>query len=608
VSVLVGRLAVVTIRRQRLLSTAMIMGVMLALPWIDRNAYHLHVVILFVLWLALGEAWNILGGFAGQVSFGHAAFFGVSAYATSLLFVRAHIPLVIGALTGAVAAATIALPIGLMCFRLRGAYFALTMLGIAEIFRLVAINWRSFTGGPVGILFPPIFGNKVPFYYSVMALGVAVLVTAWWILQSRLGFQLRAVREDEEAASAMGISPTFVKIQALGISALFTGLLGGFFAPYQGYVDPDIVFSFADISIGMVVVAVLGGIGTIWGPLIGALVVTILSEVLRSTLGGAHLLVYAALLVAIVRYLPEGVLGLLLRGSRQSAFQQSAPEGELETVGATTAVPGARDAVAPSNLVAVGVGDPRRALLEVCGITKTFGGLAALREITMEVKPGEVVGLIGPNGAGKTTLLAVISGFYRPDEGRVVFNGHDITGLPPYRIARLGLARTFQLVRPLSRMTVWENVASAALMRGYALPEARQRALRILEEVGLYHRRHLLAGGLSLGERKFLEVAKALATEPSLILLDEVAAGLTPAERQLLIQMLRRIRSAGVTLVVVEHVMQVVMSVADRLVVLHYGKVIAEGTSEVIGRNPQVIEAYLGQPGVDGDVYAADPA
>ena len=586
-----------------------------AFPWLDRNPYHLHLVILFALWLALGEAWNILGGFAGQVSFGHAAFFGVGAYATSLLYTRQGVPLELGALAGAVVAAAIAVPIGLVCFRLRGAYFALTMLGVAEIFRLVAINWRSFTGGPVGVLFPPIFRNKLPFYYAAMGLAALAVAVAWWVLHSRLGFRLRAVREDQEAASAIGIPPTRVKLQALAISAFLTGLLGGFFAPYQGYIDPDIVFSTADISIGMIVVAVLGGIGTVWGPPIGAMVVTLLSEVLRSTLGGAHLLVYAALLIAIVRYLPDGLLGLVLRARTHPAptpgdFAAVAPPQRLTAPAPPGPAP-ANPSSSPPAAAFVSTRtsgttsppDGRRAerpLLEVRGVTKTFGGLVALKGVEMEVRPGEVVGLIGPNGAGKTTLLSVISGFYRPDSGRVVFDGHDITGLAPYRVAKLGLARTFQLVRPLSRMTVWENVATAALMRGYSLPEARERAGHILQLVELYPRRHVHAGSLTLGERKLLELARALATEPSLLLLDEVAAGLTPVEHRHLIEVLTRIRGAGVTLVAVEHVMQVVMSVADRLVVLHYGQVIAQGTPGEVAQNPQVIEAYLGQGEVDG--------
>ncbi len=581
-------------------------------PWVDRSPYHLHLVILFALWAALGQAWNILGGFAGQVSFGHAAFFGVGAYTVSLLYKRAGFPIELGVLASAAVAAAISVPVGLVCFRLRGPYFALTMLGVAEILRLLAINWRSFTGGPVGILFPPIFHEKLPFYYAAVGLAVVALGAAWWVLRSRLGFKLRAVREDEEAASAIGVSPAWAKLQAMVISAFLTGLLGGFFAPYQGYIDPDIVFSLGEVSIAMVVVAVLGGIGTVWGPVVGAAVVTILAEILRSTLGGAHLLAYAALLIVIVRYLPGGLLGLLVRARARgfagaSVIARVAAPHEPAREGAWGPVPGSLSsslpmrvsiAMRPSGVTASPHGGTANRLLEVRGVTKTFGGLVALREVELEVRRGEVVGLIGPNGAGKTTLLSVISGFCRPESGRVVFGGQDITGLAPYLVARLGLARTFQLVRLFSRMTAWENVATAALVRSYSLPEALERAGHVLQLVGLYPRRDVYAGSLTLGERKLLELARALATEPSLLLLDEVAAGLTPVEHRDLIEALMRIRDVGVTLVVVEHVMHVVMSLSDRLVVLHHGQVIAQGTVAEVATNPQVIEAYLGHGGV----------
>jgi branched-chain amino acid transport system permease protein len=565
----------------------------LLLPLFVRSPYHLHLVILFLLWVGLGESWNLLGGFTGQVSFGHAAFFGTGAYVTSLLYIGPGVPLLIGGLLGGVFAAVLSVPIGLICFRLRGPYFALTILGISEILRIVAINWRSLTKGPVGVLFPPIFRDKLPFYYIILALAVLTMVVTWVTLRSKAGYYFRALRDDQDAANAMGIDPTRFKLVSLVLSAFLTGLLGGFFAPYQGYIDPDVVFSIPDVSIAMIVVVVLGGMGNLWGPPVGAIIVVVLSEILRATLGEAHLLVYAALMIVIVVFLPEGLVGWFARYFTRWASRRRT---------AALTAEGRRAEIAPAGFrlarterpIATGHGEADGVLLRAEKVTKAFGGLLALQSVDFQVRRGEVLGLIGPNGAGKTTLLSLISGFERPTSGRIHFDSHDITRLPPYRVAHLGVARTFQIVRPLKKMTVLDNVLTAALANTVHVGAARERAEEILESVELSHRRQALAGGLTLEERKRLEMARALATRPKLLLLDEVAAGLNPTETKTVIAILERIRESGVSIVAVEHVMQVIMSISDRVVVLNYGQVLAEGKPADVARNPEVIQAYLG--------------
>jgi len=239
-------------------------------------------------------------------------------------------------------------------------------------------------------------------------------------------------------------------------------------------------------------------------------------------------------------------------------------------------------------------------ILEGRGLTKAFGGLQAVKDLSFALRDGEILGIIGPNGAGKTTLFNLLTGFYRPDAGRVFFKGENVTGLRPHQICKRGLARTFQITQPFANLTVLENVKIGAYSRIPSSPEATQEALRILGTVGLYERRDELASALSVGHRKNLELAKALATRPELILLDEVVAGLNPKEGDDMIAYIKGIREQGITVLLIEHVMKAIMSLCNRIIVIHYGERIAEGVPEEISKNPKVIEAYLGEEYVLG--------
>ncbi len=280
------------------------------LPLVIRNSYILHLIILIMVWIVLGASWNLLGGYTGQVSFGHAAFFGIGAYTACLLHVKLGVSLWLGFIAAGVAGALISIPIGVICLRLRGPYFALSVLALAEVLRLIILHWKSFTEGAVGILLVnPVISSRTGYYYLVLGIALLTLLTVSYILRRRMGYFFRAVREDEEAAEALGIFSTRYKLIALIISAFFTGVMGCFFANYTNYIDPYIVFSIGDVSIAMVLIVVLGGIGTFWGPVVGSVIVVLLSEGFRNIFAAASLLVYGGLIILVIMFLPRGIVG-----------------------------------------------------------------------------------------------------------------------------------------------------------------------------------------------------------------------------------------------------------------------------------------------------------
>jgi branched-chain amino acid transport system permease protein len=291
-------------------TSLLILLVAAIVPLVIRNAYFLHLIILIMLWTVLGASWNLLGGYTGQVSFGHAAFFGMGAYTACLLNVKLGVSLWTGFVAAGIAGTLISLPIGAICFRLKGPYFALSVLAFSEVLRLITLYWKSFTEGAVGILLiDPVLSSKTGYYYLILAIAVLTMMTVRYVLRKRMGYYFLAIREDEDAAEALGIFSTRYKLVALGISAFFTGITGAFFANYTNYIDPYIVFSIGDVSIAMVLIVVLGGIGTYWGPLMGSLIVVLLSEGFRNIFASASLLIYGALIIIVIMFLPRGVVG-----------------------------------------------------------------------------------------------------------------------------------------------------------------------------------------------------------------------------------------------------------------------------------------------------------
>jgi branched-chain amino acid transport system permease protein len=294
-------------RRLKDFSPWIILVLLALVPLVQRNPYILHMMIMVLIWITLGQSWNLLGGYTGQVSFGHATFYGLGAYGAGLLYFHKEISTWYGMLLGPVVAMIFAVPIGLICFRLRGAYFALAMLALAEVLRLVATNWISFTNGSVGILIVPVV-SKVLYYYMALALAAISFYVIYRVLHSKWGFYFIAIREDQDAAESMGINTTQYKLISLLISAFFTGLAGAFYMNYMAFIDPHVVFSLVDISIMMILVVMLGGAGTLYGPAIGAVIMVLLSEVFRAYFGHANLLILGILIILIIVFIPDGVV------------------------------------------------------------------------------------------------------------------------------------------------------------------------------------------------------------------------------------------------------------------------------------------------------------
>ncbi|WP_441259755.1 branched-chain amino acid ABC transporter ATP-binding protein/permease [Bradyrhizobium sp. 521_C7_N1_3] len=525
------------------------------------NGYYLALGISVLYFTILSTAWAMFSGPTRYISLATVAFFGLGAYTAAVLGETMPWPVVLLAAAG-VGALTAAIT-GLSTLRLSGIYFVIFSFGLAELIRQLVIWYEVNIHKSVGrYLFSAVTQDIL--YWQLLGLAALVFLAGWLLRRSRYGLALRAIGADETAASHSGIDATRVKLGVFILSATFMAMTGAVMAPRWTYIDPAIAFN-PTISFQVVIMALLGGAGSLFGPVLGVIPLVLLFEVLTATLPNHFSIVLGSVFVLIVMVLPNGVIGLFGAGRWRVPAERRAAAS-------------ARTMDAP--------------LLGVEGVSKSFSGLRAVDDVSFTVAPGEIVGIIGPNGSGKTTLLNTLSGALRPSSGTIRLGGTVLNGLRAHQIARLGLARTFQLVRVMPDMTVAENVAAARLFSTSGGSDATGSEL--LDLVGLGAMHEAPAGDLTYIDQKRLELARALALQPRLVLLDEWLAGLNPSELETGIALIAKLRDRGLTIIMVEHVMDAIRALCGHCIVMNAGSVIARGAPDEVLTDPKVVAAYLG--------------
>jgi len=563
-------------------------------PFAGLPAFYASFLYLVLHWIVLATSWNILSGYSGYFSFGHGAFYGTGVYTSAVLAASFDVPFLWTLPAAALIAALLGAGLGAIVFRVRsvrGELFALLTLAVTFVLATLVLN-TPIDGGPgiylsavpVPSLAPSAAGS---FYLMALVLAVVTLGLARGIARSRLGLGLFAIHDDEDAAEVVGVPTYRAKLVALCVSAALAGVAGGIQALYVSYVTAGSTFNIT-VPLTVVLMSVLGGTRHWAGPAIGATAITLLlyasTAADQAVIGKA---VTGAILVVAVLFMPNGVLGRRRHVRRTRSAGDAVPRAVEQPPSPAAHVPPVRTTSRRH------ASEP---LLTVRGLAKSFKGVQALAGVDLDVEEGEILGVVGPNGSGKSTLINVVSGHYRADAGTIRFAGTDLSASAAHRIARAGIARTYQIPRPFAHLSVCDNVALAAVFGRAALEgdAARDEAMRALAFTGLASRATALPGALNLHQTKFLELARALAARPRLLMLDEVLSGLTPAEIDDAIALVRRIRDGGTTILLVEHVIRVVTELCDRVVVFDQGRVLAAGDANEVMARSDVAVAYLG--------------
>jgi len=595
-------------------------------PLVSSNLYYQTMLIMTFL-IAIGATgWNIMGGYAGYISLGNSAFIGLGAYTTGILAVKLGISPFAGGLVGGLVAGVAAAILSLVTRRTRGMYFIIVTFAALQLLGIVATICSDLTGGSKGLALPlPTWSlsyQNWPFYYPLLVLLVLAVAVSAGVRRSKLGLGLFAIQDDEDKAAGLGLATNAYKLIAFVLGGTFLGVAGGIYAYYVAFLNVSAVF---DIIMSMLIVlaALLGGRGTLWGPVLGAFIIEPLANLTSTSLGGAdagaiRLLLFGGLLGVVVLFLPRGILPTVIawkrnKGESQNQDQPGRVRGSISSGPASAEAAGTTgEAVAgdiprgwpgtqPGSRAVTLSGAASGPVLAVRGLARSFGGLHAVDGVDLDIAPASVTGLLGPNGSGKTTLFNLIDGTVRPSSGEITLTGRRVErGSRPAR-AHAGLARTYQLPRLFPSLTVLENVVLAERRLSLArlfLPRVtaadRTRALAALADLGLSRYADTSPAALSYGQRKLIELAQVLWLDPALVMLDEPAAGISPALSQRLAGIIRQLRAGGVGVLLVEHDVAFLASLSDRVYVMANGKIIASGTVAEVSADPAVVDAYLG--------------
>jgi branched-chain amino acid transport system permease protein len=552
-------------------------------------------MVIISLVIAIGAVGlNIITGFAGYPSLAQGAFLGVGAYTAAIGSVKVGGSPFYWMVLAGVVAGFLAFLLGLLSLRTRGFSFAIITVSFLLLARLLVQNWRGLTNGSNGLTLPlPTWARDVmnwPFHFALVALLIVSMLVAWRIRRTKFGVGLIAMREDEDKAGAVGINAPIYKMFGFVASAVFVGMAGAVYGYYLTFVDPIGMLGLL-LSVQIILAVLLGGKGTIWGPVLGAFIIEPLNEVANNQLGGGNirLVIFGGLLVLVVLLLPQGIIPTVRK--KIALYQERKRPG----------LTGARIELCERAVPPVRPEPSSTDILEVKDLKKRFGGLQAVDGCSFGVPEGSITALIGPNGSGKTTVFNIITGMMKADSGEVYLDGERIDHLSPWQRAHRGLGRTFQITRLFGEMTVLENLVAplrdfslGQLNRRAASGEEVARAEELLALVGMSAYRDRPCSALSYGQRKLVELAQVLALEPRVILLDEPAGGINPTLIERLGELIVELNAGGKTFLIVEHNMPFVMGLCNPVRVLARGATICQGSPEHVQQDRCVLEAYLG--------------